>query len=184
MYASDLPQRNQDLEQAKSLLKQAGQEGLTVELVTAPVFSGVVEAAQVFAEQAKGAGVNVKVRKVDSGTFYGDNYLSGRSRRTSGRPRAYLAQVAQGDLPNSPFNETHWKDAEFVRCINQARGTTDEAKRKDDPAPGAADRSTTRAATSSPPTTSCSTSPPRACTASSRPAPASCWATPTGRTPG
>ena len=59
-YASDLPQRTQDLEQAKSLLKQAGREGLSVELVTAPVFQGIVEAAQVFAEQAKGAGVNVQ----------------------------------------------------------------------------------------------------------------------------
>src|SRR4051812_49458520 len=48
VYAKDLPQRKQDLEQAKSLLKQAGRENLNVELVTAPVFAGVVEAAQVF----------------------------------------------------------------------------------------------------------------------------------------
>ena len=25
-------------------------------------------------------------------------------------PRRYLSQVAQGSLPNSPFNETHWND--------------------------------------------------------------------------
>ena len=41
-FASDLPQREQDLEQAKSLLKAAGRENLTVELVTAPVFQGIV----------------------------------------------------------------------------------------------------------------------------------------------
>jgi peptide/nickel transport system substrate-binding protein len=131
MYASDLPQRKQDLEQAKSLLKSAGKEGLTVELVTSPVFNGVVEAAQVFAEQAKGAGVNVKVRKVDTGTFYGDNYLKWPFAQDFWASRVYLAQVAQGDLPDSPFNETHWGKGKFEDLITQARGTIDEAKRKE-----------------------------------------------------
>ena len=131
MYASDLPQRKQDLEQAKSLLKQAGKEGLSVELVTSPVFNGIVEAAQVFAEQAKGAGVNVKVRKVDTGTFYGDNYLKWPFAQDFWASRVYLAQVAQGDLPNSPFNETHWGKGQVRSLINQARGTVDEAKRKE-----------------------------------------------------
>ncbi len=130
-YASDLPQRKQDLEQAKALLKQAGREGLSVELVTAPVFQGIVEAAQVFAQQAKGAGVNVKVRKVDSGTFYGDNYLKWGFAQDFWATRAYLSQVAQGDLPESPFNETHWKDPKFIDLIQQARGEVDDAKRKD-----------------------------------------------------
>jgi peptide/nickel transport system substrate-binding protein len=130
-YASDLPQRAQDLEQAKALLKQAGREGLSVELVTAPVFQGIVEAAQVFAQQAKGAGVNVKVRKVDSGTFYGDNYLKWGFAQDFWATRAYLSQVAQGDLPESPFNETHWKDPKFIDLIQQARAEVDDAKRKD-----------------------------------------------------
>jgi peptide/nickel transport system substrate-binding protein len=128
-YAKDLPQREQDLEQAKSLLKQAGRENLTVELVTAPVFQGIVEAAQVFAQQAKGAGVNVKLRRVDSGTFYGDNYLKWVFAQDFWATRAYLAQVAQGDLPNSPFNETHWKPPEFVKLIQQARAELDDSKR-------------------------------------------------------
>jgi peptide/nickel transport system substrate-binding protein len=131
MYASDLPQRNQDLEQAKSLLQSAGKAGMTVELVTSPVFNGVVEAAQVFAEQAKGAGVNVKVRKVDTGTFYGDNYLKWPFAQDFWASRVYLAQVAQGDLPDSPFNETHWGKGKFQDLITQARGTVDEAKRKE-----------------------------------------------------
>jgi peptide/nickel transport system substrate-binding protein len=130
-YADDLPQRQQDLEQAKSLLKQAGREGLSVELVTAPVFQGIVEAAQVFAQQAKGAGVNVKVRKVDSGTFYGDNYLKWTFAQDFWASRVYLSQVAQGDLPESPFNETHWKDPKFIDLIQQARAEVDEGKRAD-----------------------------------------------------
>src|SRR3954466_3778216 len=131
VYAKDLAQRNQDLEQAKSLLKQAGKENLLVELVTAPVFQGIVEAAQVFAEQAKGAGVTVKVRKVDTNTFYGDNYLKWPFAQDFWASRVYLAQVAQGDLPNSPFNETHWGKGQFQSLINQARGEVDDAKRAD-----------------------------------------------------
>jgi peptide/nickel transport system substrate-binding protein len=130
-FADDLPQRKQDLEQAKSLLKQAGQSDLQVELVTGDIFRGVVEAAQVFAEQAKGAGVQVKVRKVDTGTFYGDNYLSWPFAQDFWATRTYLTQVAQGSLPDSPFNETHWDDKEFQSLIRQARGELDEDKRCD-----------------------------------------------------
>jgi peptide/nickel transport system substrate-binding protein len=128
-YAKELPQRQQDLEQAKSLLRQAGQSDLRVELVTAPVFQGLPEAAQVFAEQAKGAGVAVNVRKVDSGTFYGDNYLKWPFAQDFWFTRTYLGQVAQGSLPSAPFNETHWADPRFIKLIDEARGELDENRR-------------------------------------------------------
>jgi peptide/nickel transport system substrate-binding protein len=95
------------------------------------VFQGIVEAAQVFAEQAKGAGVTVNVKKVDSGTFYGDNYLKWPFAQDFWATRVYLAQVAQGDLPESPFNETHWSDPRFVKLIQQGRAELDDAKRKE-----------------------------------------------------
>lgn len=128
-YNSSLPQRTQDLEQAKSLLKQAGHSGLTVQLVTAPVFQGVVQAAEVFAQQASGAGVTVQLRKLDTGTFYGPNYLKWTFAQDFWATREYLPQVAQGSLPNSPFNETHWADPAFMKLINQARAELDPAKR-------------------------------------------------------
>jgi peptide/nickel transport system substrate-binding protein len=130
-YARDLPQRQQDIEQAKSLLKQAGRSDLRVQLVTAPIFQGVVEAAQVLAQQAKSAGVTVDVRKVDTGTFYGDNYLKWPFAQDFWFTRTYLGQVAQGSLANSPFNETHWKDPQFVKLVGQARGELDEDKRNE-----------------------------------------------------
>jgi peptide/nickel transport system substrate-binding protein len=130
-YNHDLPQRRQDLDRAKSLLRQAGQTDLRVELVTSPVFQGIVEAAQVIAEQAKRAGVTIKVRKVDPGTFYGDNYLKWTFAQDFWATRTYLSQVAQGSLPDSPFNETHWKDPEFLDLIRRARAELDAAKRTD-----------------------------------------------------
>ena len=70
------PQRKRDIDKAKKLLAEAGYpDGLEVELVTAPIQSGAVEAAQVFAQQAADAGITVKIRKVDATTFFGDEYL-------------------------------------------------------------------------------------------------------------
>jgi peptide/nickel transport system substrate-binding protein len=134
-YLSSVPQRHQDLAQAKSLLSAAGHSGLTVELVTAPVFQGIPQAAQVFAQEAKGAGVNVTLRQLDSGTFYGPNYLSWTFAQDFWGPRRYLSQVAQGSLPNSPFNECHWAkgndptSVKFRSLIAQARAEVDAAKR-------------------------------------------------------
>jgi peptide/nickel transport system substrate-binding protein len=128
-YNDELPQRRQDLDKAKSLLRQAGQSDLRVELVTSPVFQGIVEAAQVLAEQAKGAGVTINVRQVDTGTFYGDNYLQWTFAQDFWATRTYLSQVAQGSLPDSPFNETHWEDPEFLDLIARARAELDDARR-------------------------------------------------------
>jgi peptide/nickel transport system substrate-binding protein len=128
-FNSSLPQRQQDLEQAKSLLKQAGRSDLKVTLVTAPVYGGIPEEAQAFAAMAQGAGVTINLNKTDSGTFYGDNYLKWTFAQDFWGPRRYLSQVAQGSLPDSPFNETHWADPEFLKLIAQARAELDDTKR-------------------------------------------------------
>jgi ABC-type transport system substrate-binding protein len=54
---SQLPQRVQDIEEAKSLLKKAGREGFSVVLPTSEAEPGFNEACTIFAEQAKAAGV-------------------------------------------------------------------------------------------------------------------------------
>lgn len=128
-YNKDLPQRHQDLDHAKSLLKAAGHTNLTVELVTSEIAAGVPEAAQVLAEQARAAGVTINVRKVDSGVFYGDDYLKWPFAQDFWFTRDYLPQVANCALPGSPFNETHWNNEEFQKLIAQARKTLDKDKR-------------------------------------------------------
>jgi peptide/nickel transport system substrate-binding protein len=128
-YNDSLPQREQDIDQAKSLLAAAGQEGLQVELTTSPVAQGIVEAAQVFVEQAREAGVEVRLNKVDTGVFYGDDYLSWPFAQDFWGTRSFLAQVAQGSLPTSPYNETHWADEEFIDLVTAAEQEPDEDKR-------------------------------------------------------
>ncbi|MEZ5126535.1 MAG: ABC transporter substrate-binding protein [Thermoleophilia bacterium] len=132
-YPSDLPQRTQDFEQAKALLKAAGQEGMTIELNTSDaVGSGAVAAAQVFAEQAKGAGVNVKVMKRTSDVFYGDMYLQWVFAMDYWGTRNYLAQTRVGTSTGAQWNETHWgEDPEWKALVDEAFQTVDDTKRNE-----------------------------------------------------
>nr|WP_183513103.1 ABC transporter substrate-binding protein [Paeniglutamicibacter cryotolerans] len=129
-FARNLPQRTQDIAQAKALLAEAGYpKGLDIELVTAPIQAGAVEAAQVFAQQAAAAGIRVKIRRVDTTTFFGDDYLSWTFAQDFWYTRNFLPQVNSSSLPTSPFNETHWDDPEFTALVKEAATTVDEAKR-------------------------------------------------------
>ncbi|WP_313024596.1 ABC transporter substrate-binding protein [Mobilicoccus sp.] len=127
----DVPQREQDIDQARSLLKAAGAEDLQVELVTSTaVGTGGVESANLFAQQARKAGVRVRVKKVDPSVFYGDQYLSWVFAQDFWNTRLYLPQVASCALPNSPYNETHFEDEKFIGLIRSAFRELDETRRR------------------------------------------------------
>jgi len=132
-YAKDLPQRAQDLEQAKSLLKAAGYDNnLTVTLTTSDgVGAGCVEAAQVYAEQAAGAGVKVNVNKVPSSVMFGPQFLKWPFAQDFWFTHNYLQTVLLLNYPTAPYNETHWKNDQWLALVNKALSTTDDAKRND-----------------------------------------------------
>jgi peptide/nickel transport system substrate-binding protein len=127
-YAKDLPQRQQDIDQAKSLLKAAGQEGLQVQLFTGDDIGSVAPAsAALFVQQAKKAGVDVKV--VKKTPFYGDDYLSYPFAQDFWNTRLYLPQAAVCALKGGTYNETHFNDPKFAGLIAAAQRETDETKR-------------------------------------------------------
>ena len=131
-YNHSLPQRHQDIDQAKSLLKAAGHANLSVDLHTTNGAAGMVETATVFANQAQAAGVKINV--INDPNYYGNQYLKLAFSIDFWGTRAYLNQVQQGSLPNSPYNETHWppksgKGSNFESLYNQALAETDAAKR-------------------------------------------------------
>lgn len=127
----ELPQREQDIEQARSLLKKAGREGMSAELVTSVgVGAGAVEAATLFAQHAKKAGVNVRLTKVDGSIFFGEQYLSWVFAQSFWSTRLYLPQAAACSLKTSPYNETHWLDKKFEGLIHSARAEPDPVRRR------------------------------------------------------
>lgn len=128
-YDHALPQRTQDIEQAKSLLKQAGRENLAVELVTSPVAQGAVQSATVLAQQAAAAGVKIKVRRVVPSDFFGPNYLKWQFAQDVWYYNPLFPQVALSDLPTSAFNETHFRGSRYTALYRQALATVDESRR-------------------------------------------------------
>jgi peptide/nickel transport system substrate-binding protein len=128
-YDSSL-HRQQDIAQAKSLLKKAGHANLTVQLVTSPVATGTVSMATVLAQQAKAAGMTINLRTVDPTTFFGPNYLHWTFSQDFYNYSPYLAQVAQSLLPTSPFNETHWSQPHYISLYKQANATANPGLRR------------------------------------------------------
>ena len=133
-YPKSLPQRVQDLEQAKSLLKAAGYDNLAVKLVTSTsVSSNAPAEATVFAQQAKGAGVNVTVDNVTGDSFWGPEYLKYAFAMDNWGTRGYLAQAGMGTMPGSTYDETHWgkTNPKYLSIVKQAYKTVDDAKRNE-----------------------------------------------------
>jgi len=132
-YAKDLPQRKQDLDAAKKLLADAGKSDLNIDLFAPNDTAGLPEMIQLFAEQAKGAGITVNAKVIDGGTYWGDQYLKRTFAVDYWGTRNFLLQVAAGSLKDvSPYPDDHWPPAgsTFEDDYKAALAETDDAKRK------------------------------------------------------
>jgi len=131
-FPSDLEQREQDLDQAKSLLASAGQSDLTIKLTTTPAAAGEVNLAQVFATQAKGAGINVQVDEHPVGAFYSDYYLKVPFGNDYGTTQLFLNNASQLMIGDKSFyNANHFDDPEYTALFDQAAATTDATARNE-----------------------------------------------------
>jgi peptide/nickel transport system substrate-binding protein len=132
-YAASLPQREQDLEQAKSLLKQAGRSDLRVTLQTSDVTAGVVDAAQLFAQQAAKAGVQVKVKNEQPSAYFNPSLLYGKMPFAQDTwPVPSLVNFYTQTLVGSGVaNETHWQDPKYGRLLKEAIAASPGAKREE-----------------------------------------------------
>ena len=131
LYDSALPQRHQDLEQAKSLLKAAGQDNLTVDLQTADAATGMLASALIFAENAKGAGVTVNVVKNPADSFYSQQYMKTPFFYSEWADRPLVPQFGLCLTAGAPYNETQYHVPGFDALVKQAQKTLNPAKRKD-----------------------------------------------------
>ncbi|MFZ0382439.1 MAG: ABC transporter substrate-binding protein [Solirubrobacteraceae bacterium] len=130
-YDHSIPQRAYDPEQAKSLLKAAGQDNLAITLVTGDIAQGVINMAQVYAQQAAPAGIKANLRQVTVTDFYGPNYLKWTFAQDYWYYSPYFPQVNQATLPGSPFNETHFDNPKYISLYNQALATLDVGMRQE-----------------------------------------------------
>lgn len=134
-YDHSLPQRQYDPEQAKSLLKKAGHDGLTVQLVTSDIATGAIESATVLKQQAAAAGITINLNNVTSTTFFGPNYLKWSFAQDWWDGYPYLRQCGYSMVPGAPWDETHWATSSYapryLSLYRQALAQPDTAKQAD-----------------------------------------------------
>lgn len=129
-YDHSLPQRTQDIEQAKSLLRQAGHDSLNLELVVAPQAQGAISMAQIFQQQAAKANVKISLRQITT-TAFSNGYTKWTFANSFWLYNPYFEEVGLATLPNGPFNETHLNDPHYASLYKQALAQTDPGKRAD-----------------------------------------------------
>jgi peptide/nickel transport system substrate-binding protein len=132
-YDSTLPQRAQDIEKAKSLLKAAGHSNLTVELQTSDIFPGFVESATLLAQQATAAGVTINLKTEPANSYYNPSllYLKMAFAETQWPMLSLKYFYLQSLSSNAPYNETHFKSASFGNVLQKAIGELDKTKAQD-----------------------------------------------------
>jgi peptide/nickel transport system substrate-binding protein len=131
-YPKDFPQREQDIDAAKALLAEAGQENLSIELFAPDDTAGLPEYITAFAEQAKEAGITVTATVLDGGTYWGAEYTQRAFATSYWSTRPFLNQVPQGtNVPVATYPETHWPPAgsDWEALYNAAIAEVDQEKR-------------------------------------------------------
>jgi peptide/nickel transport system substrate-binding protein len=130
-YWPDLPQRSYDPDQAKSLLKKAGQSGLKINLSVADsVYSGAVDMCVLYSEQAKKAGIDINVVREPNDGYYSDVWLKKPfcMVQWGARPTPdVMLTLAYKD--DAAWNESHWKNPRFNELLLKAKTELDDAKR-------------------------------------------------------
>jgi len=127
-WPDDIPQREYDPDQAKSLLKKAGHENLSVNLSVADsVYTGAVDMCVLYAEQAKAAGIDINVVREPSDGYYSDVWLKKPFSAVSwgARPTPdVMFTLAYKD--DAAWNESRWQNERFNELLLKSKGELDE----------------------------------------------------------
>ncbi|MFJ3145345.1 ABC transporter substrate-binding protein [Streptomyces halstedii] len=130
-YAEDLPRRAHDPERARTLLKEAGADGMRIQLTTGPETPGMVETATLFAEDLKKAGVRASVRELPAGQLYADfaAYAALPLAGSYQMPIPALSTYQMNTAGGSP-SAFGWKQTETDALVAKARAESDRAEAK------------------------------------------------------
>jgi peptide/nickel transport system substrate-binding protein len=126
-----LPQREQDIEKAESLLQKAGQQGVSVSLYTTEIAPGMNQTAEVLGTQASEAGMNVKVVKQPTTEYFARTYLKVPFSMDWWAYQPYLVTAGQATAKGAPFNITAWNDSAYDKLYAKAISTVDDKQREE-----------------------------------------------------
>jgi len=132
LFDSSIPQRKYDPEQAKHYYKKSGHTGTVLLRTSDAAFPGAVDAAALFQQSAKKAGINIEIKREPNDGYWNDvwnkqpfsaSYWGGRPTQDQMYSTAYIS--------TADWNDTRFKDPKFDKIIMDARAELDAAKRKE-----------------------------------------------------
>jgi peptide/nickel transport system substrate-binding protein len=130
-YNADLPIRAYDPEKSKFYLKKAGHDRLSVALHTGPYNIGGHDAALLYKEMARAGGLDIDIKLEPTDGYFSNIWMKRPFHVSAWRPRPTTDQVLTiAYSSGASWNETAWKREAFDKILVEARGTLDQAKRK------------------------------------------------------
>lgn len=129
-YALQDTPRAHDVEQAKSLLREAGYgDGLDVKLAVSDVQARFVEFATAYKEMAAEAGINIQLDLRPADTYWDEVWLNVPMFMSAWIARPTDAMLGLLFPAKADWNETHWSRPEWDEQLAQARQTLDVEER-------------------------------------------------------
>ncbi len=131
-HAADIPQREYDPEKARWHLKQAGQEGLKVQLHVGEIFVGAVDSAVLYREHAAKAGIELEVARVPTDGYWSNIWLKKPwcAAYWSGRATEDW-MFSTGYAAGAPWNDMQWNHERFNMLLAEARVELNDERRRE-----------------------------------------------------
>ena len=129
----DLPNYRPDLDEARALLQEAGAEGLTFNIVTAPTYEGGIDIAEVIQEQLGAIGLNAQLDVVEWG-IYIDRWVERdfdsmvELRGGGADPDRFLYRLIHSE---GAVNNFLYGNPELDNLLEVGRSSIDEAERRE-----------------------------------------------------
>lgn len=128
-YTKEAPK--QDIDKAKALLAEAGySDGLKFDLYTAEGVPGMVRMAQVYAEMAKAAGIDINVVVTPAESFWDDVWLKKPIVTSAWSMRPPGEGLAVAYTQSAKWKETHWERPDYDAMLLKANTTVDADERR------------------------------------------------------
>jgi len=127
-FPHSLPQRAQDIAQAKSLLQSAGQSDLHITFTTANEDYGLIPGAQVFVQNAQAAGVTVNLNVIPS-SVYDPKFTDWAFTQSYYGNKPAGIMIALRYIKGGLFNDSRWDDPQTSSLYYDALKESDATQR-------------------------------------------------------